>query len=92
MRMEMKQRNCSRRPQNSNMRSSHSTFRNDLKSVKLAYTLVVLLTFGLIQSGEFFCGKVIKSWDCYLGLTSSGLEKSYKSSKVLRIWRENKYG
>jgi hypothetical protein len=60
MRMEMKQRNCWRRPQNSNMRSSHSTFRNDLKSVKLAYTLVVLLTFGLIQSGEFFVEKLLR--------------------------------
>lgn len=53
IRMEMKRKNNLRRPREADIKSFRSALRNSFESVALAYTLVVLLTFGLIQSGEF---------------------------------------
>lgn len=51
--MEMKRKNNLRRSREADIKSFRSALRNSFESVALAYTLVVLLTFGLIQSGEF---------------------------------------
>lgn len=52
--MEIKRKNYLRRCRRDlNMENLRSTLASSLKSVALRNTLVVLLTFGLVQSGEF---------------------------------------
>ena len=52
--MENKRKNNLRRPKSDNMRGFHSALTHNFKLAASAYTLVVLLTFGLVQSGKFF--------------------------------------
>lgn len=50
--MENKRKTNLKRARNANMRGFYSALSYSFKSMTSAYTLVVLLTFGLVQSGE----------------------------------------